>query len=87
MLDNAVTELDLLIQEILLILRDHPTCNQQNSLILLCLFYPHRSCLSPLLNFSKLGHFVCLLAFVFYLAFVLASIPFTLYAHTHIYFG
>ena len=36
--DNAGTELDLLIHESLLILRDRPTLNQQNSSIPLCLF-------------------------------------------------
>ena len=37
-LDNAGTELDLLVQDSLLILRDRPTRNQQNSSIPLCLF-------------------------------------------------
>ena len=37
-LDNVCNELDLLIQENLLILRDRPTLNQQNSSIPLCLF-------------------------------------------------
>ena len=37
-LDNAGTELDLLIHEGLLILRDRPTLNQQISSIPLCLF-------------------------------------------------
>ena len=37
-LDSACTELDLLMHESLLILRDRPTPNQQNSSIPLCLF-------------------------------------------------
>ena len=37
-IDNACNEFDLLIHESLLILRDRPTLNKQNSSITLCLF-------------------------------------------------
>ena len=44
-LDNVRNELDLLTHESLLIFRDHPTFNQQNSSIPLCLFkYPLGTC-------------------------------------------